>query len=117
MDNLHLAIRPGEVFGLLGPNGAGKTTVLNMLVGFHRPTAGMATVEGFSIASEIEKIYKLMGVCPQHNILWDMVTGEQMWVEDVFDSASKDTDSGFTISSLLYNSRPVYHASADFQYC
>lgn len=72
---MDLAIHRGEIFGLLGPNGAGKTTVLNMLVGFLQPTAGTTTVEGVDITTDIDKIYGRMGVCPQHNLLWDTVTG------------------------------------------
>lgn len=75
--NLHLGVRRGEVFGLLGPNGAGKTTTLNMLVGFLEPTAGSAVVEGLDIAGEMNKIYDLMGVCPQHNLLWATLTGKE----------------------------------------
>lgn len=33
VDNLHLEVRPGEIFGFLGPNGAGKTTTIKMVVG------------------------------------------------------------------------------------
>lgn len=70
-----MAVRRGEVFGLLGPNGAGKTTTLHMLVGFLEPTAGSATVEGLGITESMNLIYSLMGVCPQHNLLWATLTG------------------------------------------
>lgn len=76
VQDLTVAVRKGEVFGLLGPNGAGKTTSINMLIGFMSPSAGYATVSGFDISSDIQKIYTLMGVCPQHNLLWDALTGE-----------------------------------------
>jgi ABC-type multidrug transport system ATPase subunit len=46
VDDLHLRVRRGEVYGFLGPNGAGKTTTLRMLLGLVRPTAGQATVLG-----------------------------------------------------------------------
>ena len=46
VDDLHLAVGRGEVFGFLGPNGAGKTTCLKMLLGLVRPTAGSAQVLG-----------------------------------------------------------------------
>jgi ABC-2 type transport system ATP-binding protein len=46
VDDLHLQIRRGEVYGFLGPNGAGKTTTLRMLLGLIRPTAGTARVLG-----------------------------------------------------------------------
>ena len=38
LDDLNLAVAPGEVFGLLGPNGSGKTTALRLMLGFLRPT-------------------------------------------------------------------------------
>jgi len=46
VDDLHLTVERGEVFGFLGPNGAGKTTCLKMLLGLVRPTAGSAQVLG-----------------------------------------------------------------------
>ncbi|KAG2490617.1 hypothetical protein HYH03_011009 [Edaphochlamys debaryana] len=74
---LTLAIERGECFGLLGPNGAGKSTSINMLTGFMEPTSGTAAVEGFDIKTHINKIYRKMGVCPQHDLLWDQLTGEE----------------------------------------
>lgn len=46
LDACSLAVGRGEVFGLLGPNGAGKTTFLRLLLGFIRPTSGVARVAG-----------------------------------------------------------------------
>ena len=46
VDNLDLAIRPGEVFGLLGPNGSGKSTTIKILLGLLYPTSGAARVFG-----------------------------------------------------------------------
>ena len=45
VDEVSLAVGPGEVVGLLGPNGAGKTTTFNMMVGRIRPTAGQVFLE------------------------------------------------------------------------
>ncbi|GFR42619.1 hypothetical protein Agub_g3550 [Astrephomene gubernaculifera] len=75
--DLTLAIERGECFGLLGPNGAGKTTAINMLTGFLEPTAGDAAVEGLSVRTRMPEIYSLMGVCPQHDLLWEQLTGEE----------------------------------------
>ena len=49
VDDLHLEVPSGTMFGFLGPNGAGKTTTLKMLTGLMRPTAGSASVAGFDI--------------------------------------------------------------------
>ncbi len=46
VDQLDLAIQPGEVFGLLGPNGSGKSTTIKMLLGLLYPTRGRARVFG-----------------------------------------------------------------------
>ena len=72
--DLTLGIRRGECFGMLGPNGAGKTSSINMLIGLARPTEGDAWLEGFSIVTHMHKIYSIMGVCPQHDILWDLLS-------------------------------------------
>jgi ABC-2 type transport system ATP-binding protein len=46
LDRCDLEVRRGEVLGLLGPNGSGKTTLLRLLLGYLRPTAGEARVDG-----------------------------------------------------------------------
>ncbi|GIL71728.1 hypothetical protein Vretimale_837 [Volvox reticuliferus] len=74
---LTMAIERGECFGLLGPNGAGKSTSINMLTGFLEPTSGTASIEGLDITTQMPKIYSLMGVCPQHDLLWEQLTGEE----------------------------------------
>jgi ABC-2 type transport system ATP-binding protein len=48
LEELDLAVMPGEVFGFLGPNGAGKTTTIRLLLDFIRPTRGHARMLGGS---------------------------------------------------------------------
>jgi ABC-type branched-subunit amino acid transport system ATPase component/ABC-type branched-subunit amino acid transport system permease subunit len=50
IDELDLAIRPGEVHGLIGPNGSGKTTTLNVISGYYAPDAGQARLNGTALA-------------------------------------------------------------------
>ena len=40
VNNVHLKVRPGCVYGFLGPNGAGKSTTMKMLLGLVKPTGG-----------------------------------------------------------------------------
>jgi branched-chain amino acid transport system ATP-binding protein len=46
VNDLSLAVSPGEVLGLIGPNGSGKTTLLNLIAGAIRPDAGTIRMAG-----------------------------------------------------------------------
>ena len=46
LDQVSLAVEPGEVHGVIGPNGAGKTTLFNVICGFVRPTSGTLELDG-----------------------------------------------------------------------
>ncbi|XP_053951058.1 phospholipid-transporting ATPase ABCA3 [Anastrepha ludens] len=60
-----------EITVLLGHNGAGKTTTISMLTGMFPPTAGTAIVNGSDIRTNIEGARTSLGICPQHNVLFD----------------------------------------------
>jgi ribose transport system ATP-binding protein len=49
VDDVAIAIRPGEVRGLIGANGAGKSTLVKMLTGQVRPSRGTITVDGEAV--------------------------------------------------------------------
>src|SRR4051794_146155 len=69
VDQLDLAVAPGEIFGLLGPNGAGKTTTIGMLTTRVVPTAGEAWVGGIDVVPEPARAKQLIGVVTQTNTL------------------------------------------------
>lgn len=77
VDDLSLDIYQGEVFALLGHNGAGKTTTISMVTGLINATSGDATVFGHSIRTDMDNVHKLIGVCPQRNILFDDLTVQE----------------------------------------
>ncbi len=62
VEDLHLEVEKGEVFGFLGPNGAGKTTTIRMLTALIAPTSGEATVAGLRIGRENREIRQHVGV-------------------------------------------------------
>src|SRR5262245_50382315 len=62
VDDLSFTVARGEVYGLLGPNGAGKTTTLRMLLGLLRPSAGGATIEGFSSVEAPDEVKRRVGL-------------------------------------------------------
>ncbi len=77
VNGINLEIKKGELFGLLGPNGAGKTTTINMLVGLLNPTEGTATVGGYDVKRDINKIKDIIGVCPQEPSVFKFLKGRE----------------------------------------
>ncbi|ESQ45798.1 hypothetical protein EUTSA_v10010099mg [Eutrema salsugineum] len=79
LKGLWMNIAKDQLFCLLGPNGAGKTTTINCLTGINPVTGGDALIYGNSIRSSVgmSNIRKMIGVCPQFDILWDALSGEE----------------------------------------
>ncbi|XP_044533206.1 phospholipid-transporting ATPase ABCA3-like [Gracilinanus agilis] len=72
--NLSLNLYEGQITVLLGHNGAGKTTTLSILTGLFPPTSGHAYISGFEISQDMAHIRKSLGLCPQHDVLFDELT-------------------------------------------
>ncbi|MBN9888881.1 ABC transporter transmembrane domain-containing protein [Salipiger abyssi] len=49
LDDIDLAIRPGETVALVGPSGAGKTTIVQLIQRFYDPDAGRVTLDGVAL--------------------------------------------------------------------
>ncbi|KAL7746288.1 hypothetical protein RI367_008359 [Sorochytrium milnesiophthora] len=60
----------GMIFGLLGR----KTSLISILTGLYEPTMGEASLGGYNILQHREDVYRITGICPQHDILWDDLT-------------------------------------------
>ncbi|XP_021358402.1 ATP-binding cassette sub-family A member 3-like [Mizuhopecten yessoensis] len=77
---MSLDMYDGQITVLLGHNGAGKTTTMSMLTGFIPPTGGTANVNGYDIREDIASVRNSLGLCPQHDILFDTMTvQEHLW--------------------------------------
>jgi len=71
VEGLTMTIHRGEVFGFLGPNGSGKTTTIRMLCGLMEPSGGTATVVGYDVRRDAERIRLRIGYMSQRFGLYD----------------------------------------------
>ncbi|KAJ9436291.1 ABC transporter A family member 1, partial [Diplonema papillatum] len=69
-----IAFHEGQIQVILGHNGAGKTTLINMLTGMLQPDTGDCRVWGKSVLRDMDAIRGDLGLCPQHNILWPLLS-------------------------------------------
>ncbi|MEW1718077.1 ABC transporter ATP-binding protein [Streptomyces sp. NPDC093109] len=67
-----LSVRPGETIALVGASGAGKSTILNLLIGFIRPTEGRILLDGADMAElDLRTYRRFLSVVPQESILFE----------------------------------------------
>ncbi|MBI4598204.1 MAG: ABC transporter ATP-binding protein [Candidatus Omnitrophica bacterium] len=77
VDHVSFSIRYGEIFGFLGPNGSGKSTTIRMLCGILAPTSGAATVAGFDVNTDPERVKTAIGYMSQRFSLYHDLTVEE----------------------------------------
>jgi ABC-2 type transport system ATP-binding protein len=75
VNGVSMTIGPG-VTGLLGPNGAGKSTLIHLMSGFLAPSSGSVLLDGEPVWRN-EPIYRRIGLVPEREGMYDMVTGRQ----------------------------------------
>uniref|UniRef100_A0A3B4X364 P-type phospholipid transporter n=1 Tax=Seriola lalandi dorsalis TaxID=1841481 RepID=A0A3B4X364_SERLL len=77
VDGLSLDFYENQITSFLGHNGAGKTTTMSILTGLFPPTSGTALINGYDIHTDMDRIRKYLGMCPQHNVLFNELTVEE----------------------------------------
>jgi ATP-binding cassette subfamily B protein len=70
LEDLTLAISPGEFVAVVGPTGSGKSTLVRLLLGLERPDAGRVLVDGRPLERlRIDRVRRQIGVVPQTTAL------------------------------------------------
>lgn len=77
VDNVSMAIQPGDIYGFIGQNGAGKTTLLRMVTALIHPTAGEIELFGQSGAKELQKAHKRIGCIVESSAFFPKMTAQQ----------------------------------------
>lgn len=88
LDSCSFSVQPGEVVGLLGPNGAGKTTLLRLLMGYLKPTAGHATIDGLDCYRQSYHVHRRVSYLPGEARLFRTMRARD--VIDFFTSIRRD---------------------------
>ncbi|MCW2879869.1 MAG: transporter related protein [Sphaerisporangium sp.] len=76
VDDLHLAVPRGSVFGFLGPNGSGKTTTIRMLLGLMNPTSGGCEVLGRPMPAGLSAALPKVGALVEGPAFYPYLSGE-----------------------------------------
>ncbi|CAG9334836.1 unnamed protein product [Blepharisma stoltei] len=77
VEDISLDIYNGQIFALLGHNGAGKTTTISMMCGLIPTTYGDMKLNDMYLSTHLNQLRRSLGVCPQHNVLFNDLTPEE----------------------------------------
>ncbi len=75
VDDFHLTIETGELYGLIGPNGAGKTTVMKMATNLWKPTEGTVELFGETLENTSYEVFKRMGSIIEFPTFYEHMSG------------------------------------------
>ena len=74
LDDVHISINKGEIFGLLGPNGAGKTTLIQILTTLLQPTEGYAIIDGYHLIKDARRVKSKVALMLESDMLYHRMT-------------------------------------------
>ena len=77
VQDVNLAVAPGQFYGFLGPNGAGKSTTIKILTGLMAPTSGSMQILGLDLATHLPEVKGQIGVVPEGMALFGRLTGAE----------------------------------------
>lgn len=108
LEDVHLSVGRGELFGLIGPDGAGKTTLFRILASLLLPDSGYARVNGFDVVNDYKQIRCITGYMPGRFSLYQDLSVEEnlQFYASVF---------GTTISENYYLIKDIYSQIEPFR--
>ena len=74
VQDISFAVEEGSLFAFLGANGAGKSTTIDMLCTLLKPDSGQATIDGYILGQDDDKIRSVIGIVFQDHILDSLLT-------------------------------------------
>ncbi|KPA16755.1 ABC-type multidrug transport system, ATPase component [Candidatus Magnetomorum sp. HK-1] len=91
IENIHLTVSAGEIFGFIGPNGAGKTTTIQIMTGLISPTSGKVFLSDISMNENPVNAKKLIGYIPDRPFIYEKLTGLEYlkFIADFYPISSK----------------------------
>jgi ABC-2 type transport system ATP-binding protein len=75
VDDIHLAVPRGAVFGFLGPNGSGKTTTIRMMLGLAAATSGSVRVLGREMPGQLREVLPSVGALVEGPAFYPFLSG------------------------------------------
>ena len=112
VDGLSLNLYEGQITSFLGHNGAGKTTTMSVLTGLFPPTSGTAVINGHDIRTDIDLVRRNLGICPQHNVLFDNLTVEEhLWFYASLKGMAKADIPDEIEKYVFFRNRCIFYSS------
>ncbi len=108
VNDVNLAVEPGQLYGLIGPNGAGKTTVFNVITGVYRPTSGSVRFDGQDISGQRAGRITRRGIARTFQNV--RLFGDMTVLENV--KVAGDCRQSATLASAVFRS-PVHEREED----
>ncbi|MBK8955171.1 MAG: ABC transporter ATP-binding protein [Saprospiraceae bacterium] len=101
LHEINLEVEKGELFGLIGPDGAGKTSLIRILVTLILADQGRAKVEGYDVATDLDKIRNISGYMPgKFSLYQDLTVAENLkFFASVFNA---DVSSNYALIRDVY---------------
>ena len=94
VDDLTLAVAPGDICGFIGPNGAGKTTTIKCVTGIQDFDRGHITIGGHDVTREPVEAKMLTAYIPDNPDLYDSMTGMKYlsFIADIYRVGKEERD-------------------------